>query len=128
MFYSQEQYDEAQEELLGDGFSNDMQRASFIFRMERPLRNERPEAELRTRLGKHVVMDSHAVYGPCDEIIGDDHVIVGTFDTRAEAEELLARYDDQDVCGEFSHWIFELPAPKPVVIDEALETDDACPF
>ena len=41
MFYSQQQYDEYQADLAGDGFTNEYERAYFQSRVEARIPNER---------------------------------------------------------------------------------------
>jgi hypothetical protein len=118
MFYSQAQYDEAQRDLLGDGYSNEFQRCYEQSRLERPLRNQRAEAAALTALGRHVVCAQYEVTCPVtDGLIGYDFIIIMICKSRHQAEILTSSSDEV--------FIFEPePAPAPRTPTE----DDDIPF
>jgi hypothetical protein len=126
-FYSQEQYREYQDEIWGDGYSNEYQRVAAQQLIFRPLRHEEPEARRLTLAGKFVVLHAFPRYcSITDGFLGEEKVIVKACDSQAEAEALVAevRHDDD---GETQTYIYEFPAPveaRPIVEAD----DDDIPF
>lgn len=107
MFYSEEQYEEYQRDLLGDGYTNEYQRVYAQSCMTTRLHNDEPEARRLTLAGKFVVMASLEVC--CrftDGLIGYDYVIQGVFDTLEEARMFLEQDGPSDI------GIYRIPAPR----------------
>jgi hypothetical protein len=126
LFYSQEQYDEHQDELAGDGFSNELQRASFAARLENPPRNDRALAERLTLAGKHVVVMS-APY-ECritSAVIGEDFVVVAFYDNKDDAEGHAWSLHER-VCDDASAYVYRALPPEPAAPGPVIE--DECPF
>lgn len=116
---------EAIEDMMGDGYSNEAQRASAYFVIERGgLKDQTPRAAALTAAGKVVVMVSGVVYGPSDEVIGDDIEVDQVFDTEAEAEAYVASHVDNDCGYDYYHFVYRAPVPVPAPVVE----DDDCPF
>jgi hypothetical protein len=130
MFYSQEQYNEYQEDLWGDGYSNEYQRVAAQQLLERPLRNETLRARELTIEGKFVVLVSFPRY--CrftDGLLGQETVIEKIFDTDAQAQDWVAGYAaDYYDADDARHWLYPQVAfgpAKPLFLDEI---DDEIPF
>jgi hypothetical protein len=122
LFYSDEQYREYCDELAGDGFSNEYQRASFQSKLENPPHNERAEAERLTKAGKFVVVCVAPYYCRItDAIIGEHFTIVAAYDERDPAESHAWSYHER-VCDDASCFVYRLPAPaapaQPTVEDD----------
>jgi hypothetical protein len=130
-FYSQEQYDEYQRDLEGDGFTNEYQRASFQSRMEDPPKNETALAHQLTVQGKWVVMYTYPYYCRITSaILAEEVAIYKVCDSLAEA---AAVRDDANDCAsedpEIHHFIYLLPEPKPATpAAHDLDDDDELPF
>lgn len=119
MFYSSDQEWEAQQELLGDGYSNEFQRVYAQSAMQHPLRDERALAAQLHAAGRVVVVAALEVCCPVtDGLIGCDYLVVGNFATRIEALTYLGDCDQE------TRFIYE-PAPAAAV--EPTQ-DDQCPF
>jgi hypothetical protein len=125
MFYSQEQYDEYQRELEGDGYSNEFQRCAAQQLHERPLQNQTAWAEMIARRGKFPTMVTSTRYcRVTDGILGSDTVVGQVFTTEAEALAYLDQcYNDEDI----QHYLYRLPAAEPVK-PTLPEIDDELPF
>src|SRR6267142_6864203 len=125
MFYSQEQYDEYQADLHGDGFSNEYQRAYFVSRMNHPIKDERALAARLHAAGRVVVCAEYEVCCPTtDGLIGYDWVVCKDFATRDEALAYIG-YDEDQADGCF---IF-MPMPEPTApVPQAAIDDDDIPF
>lgn len=120
LFFSEEQYRDYQDELAGDGFSAEYQRAFFQSQLERPLRNDEPQARRLTLAGKFVVMASFEVCCPVtDGLIGYDYVIQGVFDSLDDAKRFLDQDGPEDI------GIYRLPE---VVASTVPDFDDEIPF
>jgi hypothetical protein len=121
MFYSQAQYDEAQREALGDGYSNEFQRCYEQSRLERPLRDEHTKAARLYAAGRVVVCANYEVCCPVtDALIGYDFVVLGDYASIEEAALDIA----PDWEGPF---IFE-PEPEPEAAPQPAPNFDDIPF
>lgn len=124
MFYSQEQYDEYQADLSGDGFSNEYQRAYFRSRLERPIPDEHAEAERLHKAGRFVVCGEYEVCCKrTDGLLGYAWVVEKDFATREEAEAYIGIGEDR-ADGVFLYQPKVKKSPEPVVTD----FDDEVPF
>lgn len=130
IFHSEEQYREYQDDLMGDGFSNEYQRASFQARLENPIRNETDEAARLVKAGKWVVMYTFPYYCRITSgVLGEEVLIYKVCDSLAEA---VAIRDDANDCSEDPEchcFLYQAPAeplePRgPAVPD----FDDEIPF
>jgi hypothetical protein len=122
MFYSQEQYDEAQREALGDGCSNEFQRCYEQSRLERPLRDEHTKAARLHAAGRVVVCASYEVCCPVtDGLIGYDWVVLKHFASREDALAYLGDGEDES-CHIYTPEPPQAPAPQIPI------TDDDIPF
>src|ERR1700751_5004892 len=96
MFYSQQQYDEYQADLAGDGFTNEYERAYFQSRVEARIPNERDLAARLHAQGLYVVCGEYEVCCPYpDGLMGYAWVVERTFDSREAAEAYLGEPEDR---------------------------------
>jgi hypothetical protein len=128
-FYSQEQYDEYERDLHGDGFSNEYQRASFESKLRYPPHNDRAEAIRLTEAGKFVVVSVAPYYcRVTDAIVGEHFSIVAVYnEDGGDAAESHAWGLHERVCDDASVFVYRLPKPAalPAVTDDV---EDDCPF
>jgi hypothetical protein len=128
LYFSEEQYREALDELLGDGYSNEYQRASAESLMLRGgIPNQTAKAHELTLAGKFVVLCHWPFYcNVTSAILGEGVTIDVVFDSEAdalafEAQEAAQRHE----CDEAYSAIYRIPtAPAPYVADP----DDDLPF
>jgi hypothetical protein len=117
MYYSEEQYLEAHQELLGDGYSNEFQRAYAASQLGRLVINERAQAAALTAAGKYVVCAQQEVCcNVTDALLGYDFVIIKVCDTLAEAETLTAGSDYV--------FLFQPELPLEEQSTQSTDTDD----
>jgi hypothetical protein len=122
MFYSQEAYDEYQADLAGDGFRNEYQRAYFVSRMNRPLKDEHALAARLHAAGRVVVCAEYEVCCPTtDGLIGYDWVVLKDFATREDALAYLGDGEDES-CHIYT------PEPPPAPAPQTPIEDDEIPF
>ena len=126
LFHSEEQYREYCDDLAGDGYGNEYQRASAQARLENPPRNDQAEAERLTRAGKFVVVYVAPYYCRVTSgIIGEDFSVVASYDRRDEAESHAWSLHEQ-VCDDATAFVYRLPVVEPV--KPYGREDDECPF
>lgn len=124
LFYSEEQYREYQDDLMGDGYSNEYQRVHALSAMERPLKDERAEAARLHARGRFVVCAEWEWCCPyTDGLIGYDWVVLKDFETELEAREYIG-LDPED--REEGVFLYQPPVERlqPSVVDET----DEIPF
>jgi hypothetical protein len=125
-FYSQEQYDEYERDLHGDGFSNEYQRCYFQSRLERPLKDERNEAVRLHAQGRYVVCAEWEVCCPTtDGLIGYDWLVLKDFATEAQAQEYIGVDPDDRPEGIF---LFQPVTVEVEKLPEVPDFDDEIPF
>lgn len=119
MFYSDEQYEEYQRDLAGDGYHNEFQRAFAQSQIARPLVNQRAEAAALNAAGKYVVCNEIEVCcSITDGLIGYDFVIVKACDYLHQAEILVA--------ASYDSFIFQPELPG--LVEQTAVNDDEIPF
>jgi hypothetical protein len=124
-FYSQEQWDEYQRDLEGDGYRNEFERCVAEQLIFRPSRNEEREARRLTEAGKFVVLQAWTrLCRVTDAIIGEEKAIVKVCDTLAEAEALVAELGHDDD-GDCQTYLYRLPLG--VLEDDSRTIGDADP-
>jgi hypothetical protein len=121
MYYSEEQYLEAHQELLGDGYSNEFQRAYAVSQLGRSVINERAQAAALTAAGKYVVCAEQEVCcNLTDALLGYDFVIIKVCEYLDEAETLIAGSDYV--------FLFQPELPGLLPTEQSTDTDDEIPF
>ena len=129
-FTSEEAYYEALDEEMGDGYSNESQRAFAHSRNTIEIRNDRNKINALVAAGRFVVANHYPAFCPhTDAILGEATVIVSDHATREEANaafDLLAADADSDFY--YSVEPFERPAAPAVHYTSAVDLTDECPF
>src|ERR1700751_382473 len=117
LYYSEEQYNEAQAASLGDGYSNEFQRCYAQSQIRRPLHNQRPLAAFLHAIGRVVVCGEWEACCPVtDGLLGCDWVVLGHFTTRAQAHEAFN-------CASSEVFIYE-PEIRPWSVAPVITTDE----
>jgi hypothetical protein len=127
MFFSEEQYREYQDELLGDGYSNEFQRVYAQSRMRTTIPNERDYAARLHAQGLYVVCSEYEVCCPyTDGLLGYAFVVERSFDTREAAEAYIGVDPEDRPEGIFLYSPPPAPAPAPAAVED--DDDDEIPF
>jgi len=123
-FYSDEQYDEFQRDLGGDGHHNEYSRAFEHSRMrQEPMKDERALAARLHAAGRVVVCGEWEVCCPItDGLIGYDWVVLRDFATEAEALAYAGQGEDRP------DGIFIYVPPKASGPQTPIDDDGQIPF
>jgi hypothetical protein len=129
LFYSQEQYDEYQRDLEGDGYSNEYQRCYAQSQILYPRKDESEQAKELTLAGKCVVMAYHERYCPVtDGFMHCDHLIERVCDSYEEAQAAVIEILEETAHG-LDVGIYQLPPePKSQPVPAVPDFDDSIPF
>jgi hypothetical protein len=117
MYYSEEQYYEASQEALGDGYSNEYQRCYAQSCAQTVVPNERDEAFRLHSQGLIVVCAQREVCcRVTDALIGYAFIVIGSYTSRTVAEICVKEYSDA--------FIFEPAPPAPAPLSQPINEDD----